>query len=137
MGSFVVKTQQWLTNSKNTNFSRPPILNQLIMFLNKDKIRKITKENDSDRYVKKFSTYNHVVVVLFVAFEGYHYLREVVQGLLALCCCNFLNDPVDFQLPYCSYYVYNKCQNTVTRKAFSQLQPFRISWVIFASVRFV
>ena len=35
---------------------------------------------------------------------------------------------------YCSYYVYNKCNNTVTRKASSQLQPFRISWVIFASV---
>ncbi|MEI7725059.1 MAG: DUF4372 domain-containing protein, partial [Bacteroidota bacterium] len=27
---------------------------------------------DSDRYVKKFSTYNHVVVMLFVAFEGFY-----------------------------------------------------------------
>ena len=68
---------------KNTNFSGQPILNQLIMFLDKGKIRRITKENDSDRYVKKFSTYNHVVVMLFVAFEGYHSLREVVLGLLA------------------------------------------------------
>ncbi len=37
----------------------------------------------SDRYVKKFSTYNHLVVMLFVAFEGYHSIREVVLGLLA------------------------------------------------------
>ena len=83
MVTFVVTTQQWLTMGKNTNFSGQPILNQLIMFLDKGKIRKITKENDSDRYVKKFSTYNHVVVMLFVAFEGYHSLREVVLGLLA------------------------------------------------------
>jgi len=83
MVTFVVTTQQWLTMGKNTNFSGQPILNQLIMFLDKGKIRRITKENDSDRYVKKFSTYNHVVVMLFVAFEGYHSLREVVLGLLA------------------------------------------------------
>jgi hypothetical protein len=83
MVTFVVTTQQWLTMGKNTNFSGQPILNQLIMFLDKGKIRKITKENDSDRYVKKFSTYNHVVVMLFVAFESYHSLREVVLGLLA------------------------------------------------------
>lgn len=69
--------------SKSTNFSGQPILNQLIMFLDRSTIRKISKQNSSDRYVKKFSTYNHVVVMLFVAFEGYHSIREVVLGLLA------------------------------------------------------
>jgi len=69
--------------SKNTNFSGQPILNQLIMFLDKGKIRQISKKHQSDRYVKKFSTYNHVVVMLFVALEGYHSIREVVLGLLA------------------------------------------------------
>jgi Transposase DDE domain/Domain of unknown function (DUF4372) len=83
MVTFVVTTQTKLAMGKSTNFSGQPILNQLIMFLDKGKIRKITRENDSDRYVKKFSTYNHVVVMLFVAFEGYHSLREVVLGLLA------------------------------------------------------
>jgi hypothetical protein len=83
MVTFVVTTQTKLAMGKNTNFSGQPILNQLIMFLDRGKIRKITKQNDSDRYVKKFSTYNHVVVMLFVAFEGYHSLREVVLGLLA------------------------------------------------------
>jgi transposase len=83
MVTFVVTTQQGVTMSKSTNFSGQPILNQLIMFLDKGKIRKISKQNESDRYVKKFSTYNHVVVMLFVAFEGYHSIREVVLGLLA------------------------------------------------------
>ena len=68
---------------KSTNFSGQPILNQLIMFLDKGKIKMISKQYDSDRYVKKFSTYNHVVVMLFVALEGYHSIREVVLGLLA------------------------------------------------------
>jgi hypothetical protein len=68
---------------KSTNFSGEPILNQLIMFLDKGKIRKIAMQNESDRYVKKFPTYNHLVVMLFVAFEDYHSIREVVLGLLA------------------------------------------------------
>jgi hypothetical protein len=80
---FVVTTKQGITMGKNTNFSGQPILNQLIMFLDKGKIRQISKKHQSDRYVKKFSTYNHVVVMLFVALEGYHSIREVVLGLLA------------------------------------------------------
>lgn len=68
---------------KSTNFSGQPILNQLLIFLDKGKIKKISKQNDSDRYVKKFTTYNHVVVMLFVAFESYNSIREVVLGLLA------------------------------------------------------
>lgn len=33
---------------------------------------------------KKFGTCNHVIVMLFVAFEGYHSIREVILGLLAI-----------------------------------------------------
>jgi hypothetical protein len=69
--------------SKSTNFSGQPILNQLLMFLDKGQIRKLSKENHGDRYVKKFCTYNHVVVMLFVALEGYQSIREVIVGLLA------------------------------------------------------
>ena len=68
--------------SKSTNFTGQPILNQLLKFLDKGKIRKIAMENQADRYVKKFSTYNHLVVMLFAAFEGYQSIREVIWGLL-------------------------------------------------------
>ncbi len=68
---------------KSTNFSGQPIFNQLLKFLDKRDIRKIAKEHDAERYVKKFTTYHHVVVMLFVAFEGYHSLRETILGLLA------------------------------------------------------
>ena len=68
---------------KSTNFSGQPIFNQLIKFIDKSEIRKIAKQHKAERYVKKFSTYNHVIVMLFVALEGFHSIREAVLGLLA------------------------------------------------------
>ena len=68
---------------KNINFSGQPVFNQLIKFIDKSEVRKIAKKHGVERYVKKFSTFNHVVVMLFVAFEGYHSIREVILGLLA------------------------------------------------------
>jgi hypothetical protein len=68
---------------KSKNFSGQPIFNQLIKFIDKGEIRKIAKQHRAEHYVKKFSTYNHVIVMLFVALEGYHSIREVILGLLA------------------------------------------------------
>lgn len=68
---------------KNTIFSGQPIFNQLLTFIDKSEIRKIAKKHGSERYVKKFTTHNHLVVMLFVALEGYHSIREVILGLLA------------------------------------------------------
>ena len=68
---------------KSKNFSGQPIFNQLIKFIDKSEIKKIAKQHGAERYVKKFSTYNHVIVMLFVAFEGYHSIREAILGLLA------------------------------------------------------
>ena len=68
---------------KSTNFTGQPILNQLLMYIDKGDIRKIAAKHQADRYVKKFTTYNHLVVMLFIAFEGYHSIREAVLGLLA------------------------------------------------------
>lgn len=68
---------------KSTNFNGQPIFNQLLKFIDKSEIRRIAKQHDAERYVKKFTTYHHVVVMLFVAIEGYHSLRETILGLLA------------------------------------------------------
>ena len=68
---------------KSTNFSGQPLFNQLLTFIDKSEIRKIAKKHGSEHYVKKFTTYNHLVVMLFVVFEGYHSIREVIVGLLA------------------------------------------------------
>jgi len=68
---------------KSKNFSGQPIFNQLLNFIDKSDIKRIAKSHNAERYVKKFSSYNHVVVMLFVALEGYHSIREVILGLLA------------------------------------------------------
>lgn len=68
---------------KSTNFNGQPIFNQLLTFIDKSEIRKIAKKHGSEYYVKKFTTYNHLVVMLFVALEGYNSIREVILGLLA------------------------------------------------------
>ena len=68
---------------KSNNFNGQPIFNQLIKFIDKSEIRKTAKKHGSERYVKKFTTYNHLIVMLFVSLEGYNSIREIILGLLA------------------------------------------------------
>lgn len=68
---------------KDTNFIGQPIFGQLLSFLDKGKIRKASKALKADRYVKRFNSYTHVVVMLFAVFEGYHSIRDTVLGLLS------------------------------------------------------
>jgi hypothetical protein len=68
---------------KSKNFSGQPIFNQLIKFIDKSEIKKIARQHGSERYVKKFTTYNHLIVMLFVTLEGYQSIREAILGLLA------------------------------------------------------
>lgn len=69
--------------SKNTNFIGQPIFNQLLTFIIKSYTQAIAKRHNAEHYVKKLTTYNHVVVMLFVALESYDSIREVIVCLLA------------------------------------------------------
>jgi len=69
--------------SKDTNFIGQPIFSQLLKFISKSKIDRIALKNKADRYTKKFTTYNHLVVMLYSVFEGVSSLREAVIGMLA------------------------------------------------------
>lgn len=68
---------------KNSNFSGQPIFNELLKFIDKSEIRKIAKKHNAEKYVKKFTTYNHLVVMLFVAFKGFNSIRELISSLLS------------------------------------------------------
>jgi hypothetical protein len=65
------------------NFRGQPILNQLLNFIDKNEIEQIAKKHEAERYVKKFITYHHLVVMLYASIEGYHSIRENIPGLLA------------------------------------------------------
>jgi len=68
---------------KNTNFTGQPIIGQLLTFMNRARIQAISTKHDADRYVKKLTTYKHVIVMLYTVMEGCSSLREVIVGLLA------------------------------------------------------
>ena len=68
---------------KDTNFSGQPLFNQLLFFVSRSRITKISHQQEAERYVKKFNTYHHMVVMLFSVVSGYHSLREVILGLLS------------------------------------------------------
>ena len=69
--------------SKTTNFTGQPIFGQLLKFMSRARINSISAKHDADRYVKKLTTYKHVVIMLFSVLEGCSSLREVIVGLLA------------------------------------------------------
>jgi len=68
---------------KSTHFIGQPIFNQLLFFVSRSRIAKIAHKHEAERYVKKFNTYHHTVVMLFAVLEGYHSIREVILGLLS------------------------------------------------------
>ena len=68
---------------KDTNFIGQPIFSQLLKYISKSKINRIALKNKADRYTKKFTTYNHLIVMLYSVFEGVSSLRELVIGVLA------------------------------------------------------
>ena len=65
------------------NFSGQPMFNQHLNFIAKNEIRQIAKKHESERYVKKITTFHHLVVMLYASIEGYHSIRETILGLLA------------------------------------------------------
>jgi len=69
--------------SKDKNFIGQPIFSQLLKFVDKSKIDRIATKHKADRYTKKFTTYKHLVVMLYSVFENVSSLREAVIGILA------------------------------------------------------
>jgi len=69
--------------SKSTNFTGQPIFGQLLKFISRERINTIARKNGTDKYTKKLTTYKHLVVMVFVALNGYQSIREAITGLLA------------------------------------------------------
>ena len=69
--------------SKSTNFTGQPIFGQLIKFIDRQQINRIARKNETDKYTKKLTTYKHLIVMMFVALNGYQSIREAITGLLA------------------------------------------------------
>jgi len=69
--------------NKSTHFSGQPIIKQLLKFLDSSLINRTARAYDSDRYYKRFKTYDHVVTMLFAGLSGVSSLRELSSVMLA------------------------------------------------------
>lgn len=69
--------------NKGTYFTGQPIFSQLINLIPKAQVLKLSKQHRTDRYYKKFKTYEHLISMLYTIFNGCTSIREVVTGLMA------------------------------------------------------
>ncbi|SES10087.1 DUF4372 domain-containing protein, partial [Pedobacter rhizosphaerae] len=68
---------------KNTFFTGQPILGQLLSLIPRYKVDQLSQKYHSNRYCKKFRTYDHLVTMLFSSFHHCTSLRELITGLQA------------------------------------------------------
>lgn len=69
--------------NKGKNFVGQPIFSQLIKLIDRNDIARIITEHQSDRYYKKYTTWVHLVSMLYATLSKCHALRELTTGLLA------------------------------------------------------
>lgn len=69
--------------NKSTHFFGQPIFSQLLSFIDKSLVKRITSHYQSDRYYKRLDTWHHIVSMLYCSFSGATALRELTTGLLA------------------------------------------------------
>jgi predicted RNA-binding protein with RPS1 domain len=70
--------------SKSTHFFGTSVLGQLISLIDDYIIRGNAKKHNSDRYVKKFTTRDHLVSMIFCVFAKCSSLREVSGAMIGL-----------------------------------------------------
>lgn len=69
---------------KTTHFFGTSFFGQLISLIEPNIITRSKKDSNSDRYVKKFKTKDHLISMLFCAFAKCTSLREVSGAMLGL-----------------------------------------------------
>lgn len=69
--------------AKSSHFSGQPLYCQVIKLLDKSKILQISRDNGSERYVKRFNAWAHLVVMLYAVIQRFDSLREITASLLA------------------------------------------------------
>jgi hypothetical protein len=68
---------------KSSIFFGQPIFSQMIGLLDNNKISRRTKEHKSDRYCKRFTTFQHLITMLYGVTSGCNSLRELCGGIVS------------------------------------------------------
>ena len=68
---------------KSSHFSGQPLYCQVIKLLDKSKVLHVSREKGSERYVKRFNGWVHLVVMLYAVIMSFDSLREITASMLA------------------------------------------------------
>jgi hypothetical protein len=68
---------------KSNTFFGQPIFSQMINLLDKNKIDKLAQESGTDHYCKKFSTFQHLITMIYGVSSGCNSLRELSSGIVS------------------------------------------------------
>jgi len=66
--------------NKSNHFTGQPIFSQLIKLVSRHDVAQITRQHRSDRYYKKFTTWVHLVSMLYATLSKCQALRELTTG---------------------------------------------------------
>jgi len=69
--------------AKDRFFTGQPVFAQLLSLLDRQRIARLAHKFHSDRYYKRFRTYEHLVTMLYATFHKCTSLREVTTGMQA------------------------------------------------------
>lgn len=69
--------------SKSKNFSGQPIISQILKWIPNTIISRTAQSFNSDKYYKRFKTYDHLVTMVFATISGCSSLREISSIMLA------------------------------------------------------
>src|SRR5215203_3486703 len=69
--------------NKNSFFTGQPGLTQLLSLIPRSVVYDLSRQYNCDRYCKKFTSYDHLVSMLFSTFHHCSSLRELITGLQA------------------------------------------------------
>lgn len=69
--------------SKSKFFTGQPIFSQVLSFIPKAAVDRLAGDFEADRYCRHFTTYNHLVSLLYAVFNKCNSIRELTSGLLA------------------------------------------------------
>ena len=69
--------------SKSSFFTGQPIFGQLLNFIPRSLVKGVSSSLQADRYCKRFSSYDHLVTMLYSVYNNCYSLREVSTGMLA------------------------------------------------------
>jgi hypothetical protein len=69
--------------NKSNLFTGQPIFNQMLSLVPRSIFNRLVKKHQTNRYYKKFHTYDHFVTMLYSTFHQCSSIREVITGMQA------------------------------------------------------